>query len=638
MAIGWNFPNNNNGEITGIGEAGIETFKGSLFSSLAREICQNSLDARVDSSKPVRIDFILSNVARDKIYGINNLTEAISLCKDYWTENKKTVDFFSHAEKIGKADTIRILRISDFNTTGLTGSDKIKSSPWQDLVKSSGVSNKSGESGGSFGIGKSAPFACSDLRTIFYNTLDKDGLEAYQGVAKLVSFQEKDKQGLFTSKKGEMKQGKGYYGETSYNTAVGTMLELDGYQRTTTGTDVYILGFINHTAWKMKVVQSIIEGYLISILQNDLEVRVDDVLINSTTIHTLIEEYKDYLPLAYNYYLVLTDENTITISENFQGLGILELKILIKKDFKRKVLMARSNGMKIFDKDRISGSIQFAGICILRDGNINEYFRKMENPQHNDWEPDRCSEDEKEKSNAKKTKLALFKFIKDKVLELGKTTVLDEMDAVGAGEFIPDIDSLNGDEANKTEDITNDIKDFTNLERSTIIKTDKGTQIIEDSDLSIDSDDTGDFTVDGTEPATDYQHGDGIRGERDGQNGNGKGDSSGDGNRALKSSITIKPLKLRLFLFNANENLYKLSFTPDQSAQNASVEMSIAGEQSSVNVSISRAEKTNSQLLQHSGNKIFIGDIKANETYSLLFSIKYKEKCSMGVIVHGYKI
>ena len=40
MAIGWNFPNNNNGEIVGIGEAGIETFKGSLFSSLIREICK----------------------------------------------------------------------------------------------------------------------------------------------------------------------------------------------------------------------------------------------------------------------------------------------------------------------------------------------------------------------------------------------------------------------------------------------------------------------------------------------------------------------------------------------------------------------------------------------------------------------
>ena len=58
---------------------------------------------------------------------------------------------------ICNSETIRVLRISDYNTTGLLGSDKIKNSPCQDLVKSSGVLNKSGELGGSFGIGKSNP-------------------------------------------------------------------------------------------------------------------------------------------------------------------------------------------------------------------------------------------------------------------------------------------------------------------------------------------------------------------------------------------------------------------------------------------------------------------------------------------------
>ena len=46
MAIEWSFPSNNFGTLNGIGEAGIETFKGAPYRSLAREICQNSLDAR----------------------------------------------------------------------------------------------------------------------------------------------------------------------------------------------------------------------------------------------------------------------------------------------------------------------------------------------------------------------------------------------------------------------------------------------------------------------------------------------------------------------------------------------------------------------------------------------------------------
>ena len=43
MSYDWNFPSNCYGTLTGIGEAGIETFKGTPYRSLAREICQNQV-------------------------------------------------------------------------------------------------------------------------------------------------------------------------------------------------------------------------------------------------------------------------------------------------------------------------------------------------------------------------------------------------------------------------------------------------------------------------------------------------------------------------------------------------------------------------------------------------------------------
>lgn len=36
VMIDWSFPSNNNGPITGISDAGIETFKGSPYKSLTR--------------------------------------------------------------------------------------------------------------------------------------------------------------------------------------------------------------------------------------------------------------------------------------------------------------------------------------------------------------------------------------------------------------------------------------------------------------------------------------------------------------------------------------------------------------------------------------------------------------------------
>lgn len=638
MAIGWNFPNNNNGEIVGIGEAGIETFKGSLFSSLAREICQNSLDARVDNNKPVRIEFLLSNVNRDNILGIDDLSAAVELCKEYWSENKKTTDFFCNAVKTSKQGEIRVLRISDYNTTGLTGSDKVKSSPWQDLVKSSGVSNKSVELGGSFGIGKSAPFACSDLRTIFYNTLDINALKAYQGVAKLVSFQYPDKQGFLKLKRGEITQGKGYYGEKSDNSAVNDTLNIDGYHRSEVGTDVYIIGFINHSEWKNEIVKSVIDGFLISILQKDLEVIVDDVKINCQSLHSLMKKFKDEIQLAYNYYQVLTDEKATCIREDFQGLGQLELRVLIKNDFRRKVMMARNNGMKIFDKQNISGTIQFAGVCILKDKRLNGYFRQMENPQHNDWEPDRFSEKEQLKKQAAATKRALFRYIKDKILEIGKLTVLDEMDAVGAGEFIPDIELSTGAEDNKQENINNEIKDYTQIEKIKNIDAGKGTQAVGDMDMHAEEISYGNEIENGDLSATKYMHGEGKKREENEANQFGNGDVNDSGKVPIKTTISIKPLKLRLFMFDNEHKKYKLSFTPDRAAHDAYIEVFISGEQNDTEIEVQKATLFDDTQLIHKKNRIFIGNIKENVRYSILYSLKYDEMCSMGVIIYGYKM
>lgn len=168
MKKGWCFPDNNNGQITGISEAGIETFKGSPILSLAREICQNSLDARLDNEKPVIVEFKVDSICSDEIEDFDKLREALVLCKEFWIKNKnsKTVDFFERASLTASQKEILIMRVSDYNTTGLTGSREKYNTPWQNLVKSSGVSDKSGSSGGSFGIGKSAPFVCSDFRTV----------------------------------------------------------------------------------------------------------------------------------------------------------------------------------------------------------------------------------------------------------------------------------------------------------------------------------------------------------------------------------------------------------------------------------------------------------------------------------------
>ena len=64
-------------------------------------------------------------------------------------------------------NAIPFLKISDYSTKGLTGNDYDKNGTWYKLVKSRGSSSKTGGEGGSFGIGKGAPFGASDSTSCF---------------------------------------------------------------------------------------------------------------------------------------------------------------------------------------------------------------------------------------------------------------------------------------------------------------------------------------------------------------------------------------------------------------------------------------------------------------------------------------
>lgn len=635
----WNFPLNHNGEKTGINEAGIETFKGNLYSSLAREICQNSLDAQDDKSKPVHISFSLKQIKTRTLLGYNELSDVIDKCWHFWKAecDKKAITFFKSAQKTIAEDYIKILCISDFNTVGVLGSNEQQNSPWQNLVKSSGVSNKSGDSGGSFGIGKSAPFATSSLRTIFYNTLDKNGLRAYQGVSRLATFK---------NNQGETTQGKGYYGVINGNSPIlGKQFPLLTCQRTECGTDIFIVGFNSCDTWKDEIIKSIIEGYLISIFENKLTIDIDGTLLNKDSLGLLIEKYKDSITRVYDYYQILIDNTSEWINAEIDGMNSVSLKIVARNGLCRKVLMARSNGMKIFDKDRFSTTFQFAGICILRD-DVNSYFRAMENPQHNSWEPDRIGDDHSQKKLAEKRKKLLYKYMNTVVKELSKQDICNEMDAVGAGEFIPAIDEVEGQNENDNEAIGDTMKGYTKIEPVQSIPTFKGRQKIGTEDVSDSNFD--DNSSEQTQPCIENDGDDDNNfrlGENDlgGHQENDKGsavttnDSTHSSNNKNIKVIETKPLKMRLFMYDAKSKLYKLTFTPIQTTKHSYIEISIAGEQSKVGVDIETALSETNEKLNCSNGRINIGTITKDKKYTTYFSIKGKEQYSMEVLVSGYK-
>ena len=86
----WNFPSNNYGQIFGIADSGVETFKGTPIKSLAREICQNSLDAALENGEPTRIEFKTFEIDPRKSPDYSNLEDALKRALDFWSQQQST--------------------------------------------------------------------------------------------------------------------------------------------------------------------------------------------------------------------------------------------------------------------------------------------------------------------------------------------------------------------------------------------------------------------------------------------------------------------------------------------------------------------------------------------------------------------
>lgn len=446
----WRFPSNDYGENKGINDSGVSQFRGTPLKSLAREICQNSLDAAVEEK--IKVEFNMFSVESDKLPGRDVLKNTFERCLDFWKVQKgtETKDFFTTAIKEIEKEQCIFLRISDYNTRGLTGSKGDINTNWTNLTKSSGVSDKRGTAGGSFGIGKFAPFACSLFSTIFYSTYDEEGIEASQGVARLVTFTRED---------GQNTQGIGYYGNEK-NTPAYEQLKLEpGFERNPDqyGTDIYIAGYkFAGETWKSDIIISILDGFLGAIWNEKLEVVVGDIVINKESLDDLIEEYRGVLTgYTDKYYEVLRSDKTAWKVENLLGLGEVKLGILLgDPDAPKRVAMIRQTGMKIMDKDRLPGHVPFAGIMFINGDEINTRLRLMENPEHTEWQPDRAGN----KMQAKALLREIYSFIKTWIEELVSNSTEDSIDAVGVGNFIPDMVD-DAKETSKEEVISDKILD-----------------------------------------------------------------------------------------------------------------------------------------------------------------------------------
>jgi hypothetical protein len=621
----WNFPAVAGGQVNSINNAGIETFRGDELNSIGREVPQNSVDAQYDETKPVIVEFRSFQLKTADFPNHQEFLKVLDNCEVTWKgHNEKCEKFIKQAKDILSRSTISFLRISDFNTKGLEGANSTRlGTPWSSLIREAGSSNKRHNSGGSFGIGKSAPAANSKLRTLFYDSIDIHGISSHIGVANIMSF-EKD---------GKITTGVGYFTGDENSRAISGLIGLDSsFIRTEPGTDVYISAFNTDEPWKERLLHSILMNFFITIHLQKLVVRIEDLEVNHENLGELImalEDTEDFCTLKAYYQLLISKDTVVVPSpeRHYKTIGTFEageatLLLTTGEELNRRVLVTRETRMRLFERGRISGSISFTGILMITGKKMNELFKELENPAHTKWEPNRYENDPK---SAEKAMKDLFKFVRDTVHEKFQTEATDTMDAIGLSDFLPD-QVASGQGQEQKESLTIKIKDIKQKQKERVKPKPSRNEKDDVNGLLID---TGIGDEDGDD------NGPNNGGNRGGGGGKGQrqGGGSGSGGDQKEKKEKNKPIEISMkYLCTDKANgVYRVIVSPDKKFSRGKLEFLVSGEQRDVILpitSVSSAEITDISIRE---NIVQFTNKVGKEDISLEVQISYTDYCALEV-------
>ena len=615
----WDFPLAYSGDDVGYNEAGIGMFKSQPYPSLAKEIIQNVLDARstkISNDDPVIVKFSRIEMGRDDIPGADQLSETIDSCCDYWKSgdnHSKMLQVKAYSDQYLKNDgKIPVLKISDYNTTGLTGVNELdnQNSCWYGLVKSFSSTNKADGASGSQGVGKFATYTFTKIRTVLYSTYTEDNHIGFQGKTILVTFRDKE---------GKKRINKARFGEPVTEDVLPITHESEipaVFRRDKPGTDIYIVGFEKDDDWLEQMAMSVIEFFFYAIYKGTLEVELNDgsqsIKIEKSNIGDKIVEYDEYYKnseyvddenfqyTAPLYWKALTDTSeyhyhvTNTFFLQRKSMGEYELYLLMGPEVKdRRILEMRKAGMKIREDAKFRIPPSFLGIFIATGNgaaslnpsdNISSFLRKCENPSHDAWSASNYPE---EKAMAKTVINTIHKLILNYIKSKMPQDSEKEIKAFGLNDLL-----VNQGEGNAEEDKEEAFL-LANPEPIELLSlgNDNNTK---SKDLSRESNGRGKNT---TGRKKNVMEGD--KNHRNNKNGHKK---------KTVSSITLRSIKTP---YDEINGIYRITFISDSDVNNLRLSLDVIGDDGNSESADVTSAKMNNTALDIKEDCVIVPSIRA---------------------------
>ena len=396
----WFFADQPNVQEVGPNNAMEQNFKSHPYASLVRESIQNSLDAVLDKTEPVRMAFSFKEMRGVDYPNFFELKEHIKGCLEYYPNNPNAKDIYDPMLKFFSDNYLQnhlgYIRISDYNTKGMPYEEGRTDSKFYAFVRSAGVSAKDDISaGGSFGFGKAAYYLLSPISTIIVSTCTENMDKYFEGATSLCTH-------IY---KGVKKVAFGYYDDQNGKPISEESNIPAQFRRSEPGTDINILGFdMDYLEEATKeMTEAVLRNFWLAVFKGKLEVQVNEVIvINKDTITGLMEQYFEscedntrktgyYNPRPYfdAVRLSKTSKKYLFYEDTLPLLGHVCLYMKKSKSSIDKIAYMRAPQMLVYaQKTKTNYGMYGVFVCDdTTEGKGNDLLRNLENPAHDEWKP-----------------------------------------------------------------------------------------------------------------------------------------------------------------------------------------------------------------------------------------------------------
>lgn len=377
-----------------------------IVPALVRESIQNGLDAKRDDAPFVTMKFGYDRIDPNEIPGALDVKRVFTLCRDFPERSRTERRFFEKGlELLGNVTgKIGMLTISDYGTCGLRGAKtNANGSRWKGLVMTSGAGNDDGSRGGGFGLGKEAMYLASELRTIFFSTIDDtDKFAAHMGVGCLASFNNPRFDGNQQADRNIFYCSENYDPEKDGSVpSIPGVIKFSNRQPGDYGTDVYIPGFEVESdveALSAAILGEVLKSFMVAVDEGTLVVALpNEKRVSRDNLGDMVDWFKHFATAGdralVSELFKLTkaewkhsDQIVVGVGvDNFLA-GAFDYKFIPSESNVNQCFVTREKGMVVHTIKNVCGSTSAIGFVVVRNGMLNPVFKAMENARHDRFE------------------------------------------------------------------------------------------------------------------------------------------------------------------------------------------------------------------------------------------------------------